>query len=82
MAARLSSCNYDQLHHFIADCVWDAAQLKSELLVQVDRLDGGKDAVLVIDDITLPKKGDRSIGVAGNTPRLSARQPIAKRWYR
>src|SRR6266436_913729 len=64
MAERLATGNYDQLHHFIADGVWDAAPLESELLIQADRLVGGKDAVLVIDDTALPKKGDRSVGVA------------------
>src|SRR5664280_2590093 len=64
MAARLAPGDYDQLHHFIADGVWDAAPLESELLVQGDRLVGGKDAVLVIDDTAMPKKGDRSVGVA------------------
>src|ERR1700760_878683 len=64
MAARLSPGEYDQLHHFIADGVWDAAPLEAELLVQADRLVGGKDAVLVIDDTAMPKKGDRSVGVA------------------
>ncbi len=64
MAARLSPGDYDQLHHFIADGVWDAAPLESELLIQADRLVGGKDAVLVIDDTAMPKKGDRSVGVA------------------
>jgi hypothetical protein len=51
------------LHHFIADGVWDAAPLESELLVQADRLVVGKDAVPVIDDTAMPKKGDRSVGV-------------------
>src|SRR5216117_2561531 len=37
---------------------------RSELLIQADRLVGGKDAVLVIDDTAMPKKGDRSVGVA------------------
>src|SRR4249919_1123742 len=64
MAARLAPGEYDQLHHFIADGVWDAAPLEAELLVQADRLVGGKDAVLVIDDTAMPKKGDRSVGVA------------------
>jgi len=64
MAARLAPGDYDQLHHFIADGVWDAAPLESELLVQADRLVGGSDAVLVIDDTACPKKGDRSVGVA------------------
>ena len=64
MAERLATGNYDQLHHFIADGVWDATPLETELLNQADRLVGGKDAVLVIDDTSLPKKGERSVGVA------------------
>src|ERR1700692_1492699 len=64
MAARLAPNDYDQLHHFIADGVWDAAPLESELLVQADRLVGGKDAVLDIDATAMQKKGDRSVGVA------------------
>ena len=64
MAAWLAPGEYDQLHHFIADGLWDAAPLEAELLVQADRLVGGKDAVLVIDDTAMPKKGDRSVGVA------------------
>ncbi|MGA8823064.1 MAG: transposase, partial [Pseudolabrys sp.] len=64
MAERFAPGDYDQLHHFIADGVWDAALLESELLIQADRLVGGKDAVLVIDDTAMPKKGDRSVGVA------------------
>jgi SRSO17 transposase len=64
MAERLAPGDYDQLHHFIADGVWDAAPLERELLTQADRLVGGGDAVLVIDDTALPKKGERSVGVA------------------
>src|SRR4029077_8552002 len=41
-----------------------AAPLERELLVQAERLVGSKDAVLVIDDTAMPKKGDRSVGVA------------------
>ena len=64
MAERLATSNYDQLHHFIADGVWDATPLEAELLNQAGRLVGGRDAVLVIDDTSLPKKGERSVGVA------------------
>src|SRR5271168_3700722 len=64
MAARLAPGEYDQLHHFIADGLWDSAPLEAELLVQADRLVGEKDAVLVIDDTAMPKKGERSVGVA------------------
>jgi SRSO17 transposase len=41
---------YDQLHHFVSVGVWDAAAVEAELLVQADKLVGGRDAVLVIDD--------------------------------
>ena len=64
MAIRLAPGEYDQLHHFVAAGVWDAAPLEAELLVQADRLVGGDDAVLVIDDTALPKKGRHSVGVA------------------
>jgi len=64
MAERLALGDYDQLHHFIAAGVWDAAPVEAELLVQADRLVGGSDAVLVIDDTALPKKGTHSVGVA------------------
>ena len=64
MAERLAPGDYDQLHHFIATGVWDAAPLERELLVQADRLVGGSDAVLVIDDTAIAKKGAHSVGVA------------------
>jgi SRSO17 transposase len=64
MAERFAPGDYDQFHHFIADGVWDPAPLESELHIQADRLVGGKDAVLVIDDTAMPKKGHRSVGVA------------------
>src|ERR1700761_2895120 len=64
MAERLALGDYDQLHHFISAGVWDAAPVETELLVQADRLVGGSDAVLVIDDTAVPKKGTQSVGVA------------------
>ena len=64
MAERLAPGDYDQLHHFVAAGVWDAAPLETELLIQADKLVGGSDAVLVIDDTAMPKKGKHSVGVA------------------
>ena len=37
MAERLALGEYDQLHHFIAAGVWDAAPVETELLVQADQ---------------------------------------------
>lgn len=64
MAERFAPGDYDQLHHFVAASVWDATPLETELLIQADRLVGGNDAVLVIDDTAMPKKGEHSVGVA------------------
>src|SRR5919198_1532333 len=64
MAERFAPGDYDQLHHFVAAGVWDAAPLETELLIQADKLVGGSDAVLVIDDTAIPKKGEYSVGVA------------------
>jgi SRSO17 transposase len=64
MAMRDGAVSYDQLHHFIADSAWDAAPLERALLAQADRMVGGEDAWLIVDDTALPKKGERSVGVA------------------
>ena len=64
MAARVGEVGYDQLHHFVAAGIWDSAPLEAALLAEADRLVGGKDAFLVIDDTALPKKGRHSVGVA------------------
>jgi SRSO17 transposase len=64
MAARLVPGQYDRLHHFVSSGIWDASPLEWELAVQADRLVGGADSYLVIDDTALPKKGDHSVGVA------------------
>ncbi len=80
MAERLAPGDYDQLHHFVAAGVWNAAPLETELLIQADQLVGGSDAVLVIDDTAVPKKGKHSVGVAAQYASALARLPIARRW--
>src|SRR5262245_17343724 len=64
MAERLALGDYDQLHHFIAAGAWDTGPMEIELLVQADKLVGGTDAMLVIDDTAIAKKGTHSGGVA------------------
>jgi len=61
MAERVALGAYDQLHR---GRVWNARAVETELLVQADKLVGGSDAVLVIDDTAIPKKGTHSVGVA------------------
>ena len=64
MAARDGEVGYDQLHHFIASGVWDAAPLEKVLIAEADKMVGGADAWLIVDDTALPKKGEHSVGVA------------------
>src|SRR5579859_5957121 len=73
MAARLGLPGHDQLQHFIASTAWDDAPLWTVLAHEADRLVGGADAYLVIDDAdaylviddtAVPKKGTLSVGVA------------------
>src|SRR5512143_138741 len=82
MARRLALGACDQLHHFIAAGVWDAGPLETELVVQADKLVGGGDAVLVIDDTAIPKKGTHSVGEPRNMLRRWARPPTARPWCR
>src|SRR5215210_2993650 len=64
MAARLKLSGHDQLQHFIASPAWDDGPLWRELASEADRLVGGPDACLILDDTALPKKGTLSVGVA------------------
>ena len=64
MAARVAPADCDQLHHFISSPAWQTAPLAAVLAREADRLVGGPEAVLIIDDTALPKKGEHSVGVA------------------
>ena len=64
MAARLGLPGHDQLQHFVASPAWDDGPLWTALAREADRLVGGPQAALVVDDTALPKKGALSVGVA------------------
>jgi SRSO17 transposase len=64
MSMRLGLAAHDQLHNFVASPCWDGAPLEAVLAAKADALVGGADAVLVVDDTALPKKGSASVGVA------------------
>ena len=82
MAARDAVVNYDQLHHFIGNGVWDATPLEAALLAEADKMVGGEDACLIVDDTALPKKGRHSVGVAPQYARRLGKLPIVSRWSR
>jgi SRSO17 transposase len=63
MAARVAPGDTQQLHHFVSTSPWSTARLEDELVRAADRLVGGPNAVLVIDDTALVKQGRHSVGV-------------------
>jgi SRSO17 transposase len=63
MAARVAPADTQQLHHFVSTSPWVTAPLEEELGKAADRLVGGADAVLVVDDTALVKQGRHSVGV-------------------
>jgi SRSO17 transposase len=64
IAGRLGLRGHDQLYHFISSPAWDDTPLWRVLAQQAAAVVGGDDAVLVVDDTALPKKGRHSVGVA------------------
>src|SRR3954462_5287243 len=63
LAARVAPGDTQQLHHFVSTSPWATAPLEEELVEAADRLVGGPDAVLVVDDTALVKQGRHSVGV-------------------
>jgi SRSO17 transposase len=82
MAARLGLSGHDQLQHFIASPAWDDGPLWRVLAERADRLVGGPQAALVVDDTALPKKGALSVGVARQYCGQLGKKRVARRWSR
>ena len=64
LASRVAPADIEQLHHFVATSKWDTMPIEEVLLDRADALIGGDDAFLIVDDTTLPKKGEHSVGVS------------------
>ncbi|MGF7178362.1 SRSO17 transposase [Azospirillum doebereinerae] len=64
MASRVAPGATQQLHHFLSTSSWDPGPLETMLVEQAQRLVGGADTVLCVDDTALVKKGEHSVGVA------------------
>lgn len=60
---RVALGQHEQVHHFVSTSTWDTAPLETLVARKAQRLVGGKNAVLLVDDTTFPKKGDGSVGV-------------------
>ena len=64
LAERVCPGDVQQLHHFLSSSPWSVAPLQEVLFEKADRLLGGREAVLLIDDTALVKQGVHSVGVA------------------
>jgi len=63
MAVRSGDIPYDRLHNFVIAGAWDSGPLKTALWRHAGHLVGGERSWLIIDDTSLSKKGDHSVGV-------------------
>lgn len=64
IAERLAPGEQDQLNHFVNQSPWDPDPLRRALVSKANDLVGGPDALLIVDDTALVKKGRMSAGVA------------------
>jgi SRSO17 transposase len=64
IAARVAPGHEQELRHFVSESEWDDEPIEEVLWDRVDSMVGGEDALLIIDDTALPKKGNESVGVA------------------
>src|SRR3954471_18598292 len=80
LAARVAPDGTEQLHHFIGGSPWATGPLEAVLAEEADRLVGGPEAVLVVDDTALPEEGKHSGGAAAeDCGRLGPPPPCGSR---
>lgn len=65
MTEVVSDSDYQSLQHFISHSPWDHRPVMDQVAQDCDRLLGGSpDTGLIIDETSIPKKGNKSVGVA------------------
>ena len=64
MAERLPGGNEQNLQQFVNQSPWDYKSVIKKLQETTTAWGGHSDGVLILDDTTLPKKGNESVGVA------------------
>ncbi|WP_419511814.1 transposase [Methylobacterium fujisawaense] len=68
IAALAEGIPYNRLLRFIAAGIWNEAPLQRTLLCEDECLVGGADAILIVEDSALAKKGIPPVGV---TPKYA-----------
>lgn len=63
LAERVAPGQTQQLHHFVSTSRWALEPLQQMLAAKANALVGGDDALLIVDDTALVKKGRHSAGV-------------------
>ncbi len=56
--------NYQAQQQFISNSPWDDEGLRTQIAQDVNKLIGGDESALIIDESCFAKKGDKSVGVA------------------
>src|SRR5215211_7974358 len=82
LAARVAPGSAEQLHHLIGGSPWPTEPLEAVLAKEADRLVGGPEAALVVDDTACPSRAGTRSGSPGSTAAASASAPTAKSWSR
>jgi SRSO17 transposase len=82
IATRLGMRSHDARCGSLSATSWEAERPAAEPLVQADRLVGGPEAALVVDDTGLPKKRTASVGVVPRYatvlgPNANCRTPVS-----
>jgi SRSO17 transposase len=64
MEEYVTECDYEKVQQFLTDSPWDHQSLQMQVSKDVNKIIGGDESVLVIDDSGFTKKGNKSVGVA------------------
>jgi len=64
MEEYVESCDYESTQHFISESPWDHRAVINHVADDINRIIGGADSVLAIDESGFTKKGTKSAGVA------------------
>ena len=82
MAERIAPGSARPLQNFLSAAPWSCSPLEELLAEEANRLVGGPDAVLVIDDTPLLKKGETRWASRTSIAASWARRPITRSWFR